>query len=137
MLPHKHFLITGLTVAPVTIVMYPEKSAVDITQWVLFGGVLSAAIDLDVVALIYLKSRTETRLRPFRNVVNIFRDFKGLKDVLAETGVLKVGITSHFIVSAFLVLFFYFYANTYFVPAVLAIISHMISDLPNYRKILK
>jgi hypothetical protein len=136
MLPHNHFAISGLTIAAVTYAAYPEKSIMDISKWALFGGILSAAVDLDVVILVYLKSQKDRRLRRFRNIVNIFRDFNGFKDVMAETGVLKTGMISHIILSAVLVVFFYLFSGDFFIPALLGITTHLITDVPNYRRLI-
>ncbi len=136
MLPQKHFAISGLTIAAVTFAAYPEKSVMEISKWALFGGILSAAIDMDVVILVYLRSRKDLRLRRFRNMLNIFRDFNGFKDVMAETGVLKTGMISHLLLSAVLVVFFYLFSGDYFIPAVLGVATHLITDLPNYRRLV-
>jgi len=76
MLPHNHFLIAGLVIAPIGIVLFPEKSIGGIGEWVLIGGLLSSAIDLDVAAITILRSKKEKRLKPFRNPVEIYRKFK-------------------------------------------------------------
>ena len=55
MLPHNHFLIAGLVIAPVAAVLYPEKTILEISEWVLVGGLVSSAVDLDIVALVLLK----------------------------------------------------------------------------------
>lgn len=136
MLPQNHFVISGLTVAAVAYAAYPEKSALDISRWVLFGGILSAAIDLDIVALVFLKSQKHEKLKRFRNLLNIFRDFNGFKNTMAETGVLKTGMISHLLLSAGLIVLFYLFSGDYFIPAVLGIATHMITDLPNYRRLI-
>ena len=136
MLPHNHFLIAGLTITPVAITVFPEKSPVEIGEWILVGGLLSAAIDLDIIALVYLKSKKEKRLRPFRNIWEIFRKFKLFKDTITETGVLRTGMKTHLLFSILVVLLFYFYLNNYFLPAALGVISHIISDIPNLRRLV-
>jgi len=65
MLPHNHFLIAGLTIYPATIILFPEKPPVEIWQWVLIGGVVSAVIDLDIIAIVYLKSK---KRKPIKTV---------------------------------------------------------------------
>jgi hypothetical protein len=136
MLPHKHFLIAELVVFPVAFVLYPEKNVIEIVKWAIVGGFMSALVDLDIVVLVFLKSKSEPSLRPFRSPVEVYRKFKFFMGVIDETGVLKVGMKTHFIFSAFIVLVFYFFVNSYFLSVLLAIISHLISDLPHLYKIL-
>lgn len=49
MLPHFHFLIAALIISPITAVLFPEKDIFAIGEWVIMGGILSAAIDLDII----------------------------------------------------------------------------------------
>ncbi len=137
MLPHNHFLIAGLVIAPVGIVLFPEKSIAEIGKWVLIGGLLSSAIDLDVYALTILKSRKEKRLKPFRNPFEIYRNFGLFMDTIFETGLWKIGGVMHFILSTLLVLLSYIFSSAYFIPVALGVISHIISDIPNLRRFVK
>ncbi len=136
MLPQNHFAISGLTIAAVAYAAYPEKSALDISKWALFGGILSAAVDLDIVAIVFLKSNKHKKLKRFRNILNIFRDFNGFKDTMAETGALKTGMISHLLLSVVLVVFFYLFSGDYIIPAVIGIVTHLITDLPSYRRLI-
>jgi hypothetical protein len=136
MLPQHHFAISGVAVAAVAYAAYPEKSVMDISKWALFGGVLSAAMDIDIVALVILRSKKHEKLNHFRTIVNIFKDFKGFKDVMAETGVLKEGMISHLVLSSVLIALFYFFSRSYFIPAAIGVISHLITDLPNYARLI-
>lgn len=135
MLPHSHFIIAALVIIPVEIILFPENSAIQILKLTIVGGFLSAAIDLDVFTTTFLKSRSVEKLKAFRNPVEIYRKFESFMDTISETGVLKIGLKTHIISSTILAFIFYFYANNYFVPALLGILSHLISDIKNIRRI--
>ena len=137
MLPHNHFLIAGLIIAPVGIVLFPEKSMGEIGEWVLIGGLLSSAIDLDVYILTILKSKKEKRLKPFRNPFEIYRKFKLFMDTITETGVLKIGLKIHLFSSTLIILICYLFLNSYLIPVTLGVVSHLISDIPNLRRLVK
>lgn len=137
MLPHNHFLIAGLVIAPVGIVLFPENSIAEIGEWVLIGGLLSSAIDLDVYALTILKSRKEKRLKPFRNPFEIYRKFKLFMDTITETGVLKIGLKTHLLSSTLIVLICYLFLNSHLIPVTLGVVSHLISDMPNLRRLVQ
>ncbi len=134
MLPHRHFLIAGLTIAPVSVVLFPEKSLEEIWGWVLIGGILSASIDLDIYALVLLKSRKENQLTPFRNPIEIYRNFESFMNTIFKTGLWKIGLVTHLALSVLIVILFYLFSNTYFIPAVLGVISHIITDMPNLQR---
>ena len=135
MLPHNHFLIAGLVIAPVAAVLYPEKTILEISEWVLVGGLVSSAVDLDIVALVLLKSKQEPRLRPFRNPLEIYRKFKLFMNTITDTGVQKTALKTHLVFSVIILSFFYLFTNAYFVPVVLGIASHLLSDIPNVRRL--
>lgn len=137
MLPHKHFVIAAATIAPATVALYPEKSAFETVKWALAGGILSAAIDLDVFALVLIRSGKEQRLRKYRKMVNIFRDFSAFKNVIAETGVMKWGLTSHFIIAALLIISTWIFLKAYLFPVVIAVITHLLSDVPNFGRLAR
>jgi len=135
MLPHNHFLIAGLAIAPVSLALFPEKSIGETAEWVVIGGVVSAAIDLDIVTLVWLKSRQEQRLKPFRSLFEIYRRFKLFMDTITDTGVLKAGMITHFVVSVVAILVCRLLAPAYFVPVSIAVLSHILSDIPNMRRL--
>ncbi len=136
MLPHRHFLIAGLTIAPVSVVLFPEKSLEEIWGWVLIGGILSASIDLDIYALVLLKSRKENQLTPFRNPIEIYRNFESFMNTIFKTGLWKIGLVTHLALSVLIVILFYLFSNTYFIPVALGVVSHLISDIPNLRRLV-
>lgn len=133
MLPHNHFLIAISVILPVAIVLVPEKSGIEIGKWLLAGGLISSAIDLDAYFFVLLKSRREQRLRPFRNPLEIYRKFGLFMDTIAKTGILRICLKTHTLISMFAVLMFYFFGNDYLIPVVLGAASHLISDIPNLR----
>lgn len=135
MLPHNHLLVAGLVIVPVGIVFFPEKSSGEIGKWVLIGGLLSSAIDLDVYALTILQSRKEKRLKPFRNPVEIYRKYKLYMDTITETGVLKAGLKTHLFSSLFIILIGCF-LTSYLIPIILGVVAHLISDIPNLQRLL-
>ena len=135
MLPQKHFLIAGLVITPVAITLSHPKSVIGVAEWVLVGGFLSVVIDIDIYALVFLKSKKENRLKPFRNPGQIQRKFKLFMDTITETGVLKTGLKTHLISSAAIILLSYYFFNDYFIPAALGVMSHIISDIPNLRRL--
>lgn len=137
MLPHNHFAVAGLIIAPVGIVLFPQKPIVEIGEWVLVGGLLSTAIDLDVYALTILRSKKENQLKIFRNPVEIHRKFKLFMDTIAKTGVLKTGLKIHLLSSILILLICYLFLNSYLLPVTLGVVSHLISDIPNFRRVIK
>ena len=136
MLPQHHFLISALVLTPVALVFYPELTLIGVGPWILYGGLLSAAVDIDVVALTFLKSKGDDRLKRFRNPLEINRNFKLFMDTLFETGLLRIAIKTHFILSAFIILIFYLSSSQYFIPVLLGVASHLASDIPNIQRVL-
>lgn len=134
MLPHNHFLISGLAAVPIAAVLSPEKS---IIEWALISGFLSSAIDLDVYTLVLLKSRKEDKLKPFRNPLKILKEYKNFMQIITETSVLKIGLKTHFILPTFIALLSYFLFPAYFIPAAVGVVTHVLSDIPNLWRIIK
>ncbi len=137
MLPYKHFLIAGVVTAGAGIVLPPEKSVIEIIKWVLAGGILSSAVDLDVLVIVLLKSQREVRLRPFRSVFEMHRKYMLFMDTIFETGALRIAMKTHFIISGLMILLSYFFLHAYFVPVVLGVASHIISDLPHLQRVIR
>jgi uncharacterized membrane protein YagU involved in acid resistance len=135
MLPHKHFMISALTIVPAAIIVRPDQSFMGFAGWVVGGGLLSALIDLDVYILVLLRAVREERLKPYRNLLAIFRYFRQFKDTLTETGVLKEGLISHIVFSSVIVILFYLFGKSYIIPVALAVASHIVCDLPNLARL--
>ncbi len=134
MLPHSHFMIAGAVTAPASLVLSPERSVSQVIAWVVVGGLVSAAIDLDVAALVLLRSHGEPRLKPFLNPLEVYRRFPDFMDTIEATGVLRAAMVTHFLMAALAVLIFYLCSDAFFVPAALGVVSHILSDVPNMRR---
>ena len=132
MLPQNHLFISTLTIAPVATV-YAGK-AEDVLLWVLVGGLVSIAMDLDVIILVFLRARVEKRLQPYRNPVLIFREFDRFMTVLKETGVRDTVLKTHFMTSAVVPPIFYLFWPAVVIPAALGVISHLLSDLADINR---
>ncbi|MCF6289435.1 MAG: hypothetical protein L3J03_00300 [Desulfobacterales bacterium] len=135
MLPQNHLFISTLTIAPVAVV-YAGR-AEDILLWVLVGGMVSMAMDLDVIILVFLRSRGEKRLQPYRNPVLIFREFDQFMTVLKETGVRDTVLKTHFMTAAVVPPIFYFLWPSVVVPVALGVISHLLGDLADINRSAK
>lgn len=135
MLPHSHFLIASAVIVPTAFIGYPDKSVQEIGAWVAAGGLASAAIDLDIVALVLIRSRRETRLVPFRSLIEIHRRFALFMDTITETGVLRTGLKTHLLTSAVIISLSYLFAHAYAVPVVAGVTSHILSDLQYLRRL--
>ena len=60
MLPHKHFTIAALAIIPATF-FFPGMTLFEIGTWIIVGGIISFTVDLDIIILVFLKSREEKR----------------------------------------------------------------------------
>jgi len=136
MLPQYHFLIAALVITPIALLFYPELTLAGVGLWVLYGGFLSAAIDLDIIALVQLRSKEDNRLKPFTKPIEIFRKFSLFMDTLFETGLLRTAMKTHFILGTIFIIGFYLSSNQYFIPVTLGVTSHLVSDTPNIRRVL-
>lgn len=137
MLPHNHFLIASLIIAIAGIVFFSELSLIEIGKWILTGALLSAAIDLDVYVLAVLKSKKMEQLKPFKNPIEMYRKFETFMDVMTKTGVLRTVVKTHIISSVLVIVAFYLFFNAYLIPVVLGVLSHLISDIPSLRKVMR
>ena len=132
MLPHNHFIVSTLTIAPVAVV-YSGK-AEEVLLWVLVGGLVSIVMDLDVIILVFLRSGAEKRLQPYRNPLLIFRDFDRFMTVLQETGVRDTVLKIHFMTAAVIPPIFYFLWPAVIIPVALGVISHLLTDLADIHR---
>jgi len=133
MLPHKHFIVALVLIVIVALVFYPALSTMDLVLWVVVGGIISAAIDLDVMVLLNT-AKLPKKLEKYAKPAGVFKDYKGFMRALCETGVVKKVIVTHFSFSAVLILLFYFFANFYFVPVLLGVLSHLATDIRDVKK---
>ncbi|MBU0730257.1 MAG: hypothetical protein KKE17_03360 [Proteobacteria bacterium] len=131
MLPHNHFIIAGLVIAPVALIAGQNPGVDQLGLWIAAGGLASVLVDLDVVALVYLRAAKEDRLKPYRNPVKIFTKFKEFMRIIADCGLLKTAMQTHFLLSAILLLLVYCFGKDLIIPVALGVISHLVSDIPN------
>ena len=124
MLPHKHFLISAAAAAPFSL-HHPE--------WILASGLVSAAIDMDVVSLVWLNSVKQDSLKQFRNPVNIFGRYELFMKTIAETGVLKTALKTHFIFSALILALCLLFFKDLIIPVAIGVVTHILSDIPLLR----
>lgn len=135
MLPHKHFLIAALFIFVAVIAFFSRMESIEVIKWVIVGGFISAAIDLDVYTIVLLKAGKENKLKSFRNPIEIYRNYKTFMDTIFATGVAKIGLITHLVFPIFIILVFYFLFSDYFIPVVIGVLSHIISDLPNFKRL--
>ncbi len=131
MLPHKHFTIAGLAITPIALLMSPAKTFTEILEWVIAGGLISALLDLDLVALVNIKSKSVEALRPFRRPRTIFRQFGKFMGVVTETGVLGTAMKTHWLIAIIIATAFYFGYISLYIPVLIGLLSHLATDLPN------
>ena len=130
MLPQNHFLISAVTVIPVAMVFTPH-SQIGLLNLALISGLVAAAIDLDAIFLIYLKGKEYSSMRLFYNPIKIFTQFKLFMDTFTDTGLLKIAMISHMIIFFVLPVLAYIFLPAYFLPVIVASVTHFLSDLPN------
>ena len=133
MLPHNHFLIAALSIFLLSILLFPQSPS-ELARWILVGGIISALIDMDVVALVYWKSRSDNRLRPFRNPAELYKNYGLFMDRITESGILSLGIKTHLIISILIILIFYAIPE-FFVPVFIAVVTHILSDVPSIQRL--
>jgi len=136
MLPHYHFLITVIILLPFIVLFYPELSYTEIVYWIIIGGLISIIIDFDVIFMTYIKSDKEEKLKQFKKPQNLFKNFKQFMDIITELGILKKVMITHIISSMIIILLFYFFINHYFVLSSIAVITHILTDIPNIKRII-
>jgi hypothetical protein len=126
MLPHKHFLISAAAAVPFSL-HHPE--------WILASGVISAVVDTDVTVLVWVYAKKHEALAQFRNPINIFTRYGLFMETIEKTGVLKIAMATHLLMSGAILLLTGIYVKGLFVPAVIGVVSHILSDIPNIRKL--
>jgi hypothetical protein len=125
MLPHKHFLVSGIFVAIAALIVQIDiKTAV---LWIIVGGLVSAFIDIDSLCL--LMFTRNKKLKKFRSIREIFGDYDGLISTFKEMGALKLLSITHLMISiAILIITLLFFAD-YLVPVLAGITPHLFTDL--------
>jgi hypothetical protein len=72
--------------------------------------------------------------RLFRNPVEIYRQFRIFMDTITDTGVLRTGLKTHLLSSLAILLLYRLLAPDYLVPISVAVLSHILSDIPNMKR---
>lgn len=137
MLPHNHFIVADLAITVAVAVSYPQMPALELGQWILVGGIISAAIDLDIMTLVFLRSKKDGRLKPYKNPLKVYKKYQEFIAVLIETGLLKTGIITHLLLSAAIILFFYYFYNNLLMPVSIGVITHLLTDILIIRHLFK
>lgn len=135
MLPHNHFLIAGVAASAVAAAFYPQKPISEIGEFVLASGIISSIIDLDIYCLVLIKSNSNEQLKPFRNPIEMYKKFSLFMDKIFETNIIKIGMVTHPASFIFIILIGYLFLPKYFIPAVIGVSSHIISDIPNLLRL--
>jgi hypothetical protein len=136
MLPQKHFVISSVAMIPVAAVA-SSQNIPQAVEWIVLAGVVSAAIDLDVLALIYVEGKDYPALRIFYNPLNLFTKFKLFMKTLVDTGLIKTAMKSHFTTFIALPLLTWLLSPAYLLPVSVAVFTHFLSDIPNIKLLLK
>lgn len=128
MLPHKHFLISGAAMAPFAL---HDPAAIAVS------GLVSACVDIDIVTLVWVYSRKENSLKEFRNPIAVFTRFEKFMRVIADTGVLRAGMRTHFgMFTLFLVGAWLFFPH-YFTAVTVGVVTHLLTDIPHLKRELR
>ena len=133
MLPQDHFLVSAVVMVPVAMV-FPAQNHIGLVGLGLISGVVAALIDLDVIVLIYLKGKEYPSMRLFYNPTKIFTQFKLFMDTFAQSGLLKVAMKTHMVIFFALPVLTYIFFPAYFLPVIVASITHFLCDIPNISR---
>jgi hypothetical protein len=134
MLPTNHFAIAVVFAAPAALLTgHDVQTSV---AWAGSAGLVSALIDLDVYAMVVIGSGQEERLQPFRSFINIYRQFDLFMETISQTGILQKAMATHLIISALVCFLAWFFTRAFFYPVLIAVLTHILSDIPNILKVL-
>jgi|Deesub1362A_J573_1020465.scaffolds.fasta_scaffold06055_4 uncharacterized membrane protein YagU involved in acid resistance len=133
MLPHSHFIVSALAIFTLSLPFLPVGAS-ELAGWIIVGGLVSALIDLDVVALVYWRSRSDSDLKPFTNPVELYKNYERFLDVIGEREILRTAFKTHFLISILFILLFYLFSPRYFIPVAIGVVTHVLSDLPSLQK---
>ena len=129
MLPHYHAIIAATTVIFVSLLLFPDMTIPDTIMWTIVGSIIAAIIDLDAIILVNIKSKKEPALQRFQSIKTIAADFNEFINTIAETGILKIILSTHVIFSVIIALLFYVFLPSFLIPVALGIITHLLSDI--------
>ncbi len=136
MLTHHHLLIAFTAVLMAELAASPESSG---NAFILatLAGMVSSLMDLDALVLVYAKSKGDERLRRFRNPLEIYREYDLFLKTASELGLFRYTSVTHISVSLIILSLSYLFFRWFFVPAILGVISHLISDIPEFYRGLR
>jgi len=137
MLTHIHFAVSVTVVGIYELIFTPERSVESVFFTAVISGFISSLLDLDVLILIYLKSRNNPDLRVFRNPLNIYKKYDRFMELSSSEKFLGITPLTHVLISIFVLLLLHFYLKNIFIPVFLAIFSHLTGDVPEFWRILE
>ncbi len=127
MLPHKHFLIAEIII--LIIGLFFPLSFIGLVKWVLIGGLFAVLIDIDSAILSFFS-------KELKNYRNVFKKYDEFMNLLVRTGLIKLLVLTHLLISAVFILGSYLYFDIYLIPISAGVISHLISDMWELRKFI-
>ena len=119
----------------IPVAMIAPQSHVGLLNLVLISGAVSAAIDLDVIFLIYLRGKKYPAMHLFYNPIKIFTHFKLFMDTFTDSGLLRIAMMSHMVIFFALPVLAYVFWPDYFLPVIVASVTHFLCDLPSMRRL--
>ncbi len=134
MLPHHHFIIAAVTTILALLVFYPGTSVITIVSWIFISGLSAIFIDWDALVFTFVKSKSEKKLRVYRNPVNIFKNFKDYMNTLHETGLMTTLVKTHLVTSGILLFVVPYFLPALETPITIGVVTHLFSDIPNLNK---
>ncbi len=135
MLPHYHAIIAAITVLIISLIFFQDLSIIEIFIWIVVGSVVAALIDIDAIILVKIKSKREPALQRFQSFKAIANDFNAFINTMGETGTLKTILVTHVIFSLIIVLLFYLILESYVVPVIFGVLTHLLTDIKYIKKI--
>jgi len=137
MLPHKHFIISAASAVPVAMIAARSEPSTSVIEWFLVAGLVSALLDIDVLAIVLARGRRHSALHTFaRNPIRMFTHFSEFMAALYSTGLIRVAMLTHFALWALVPVAVIFLAPEWTVPVVVAVITHALSDTPHITYLL-
>lgn len=131
MMPHKHFLVSTILIIFVVLFFFPTLSPIQFLVWILLAGIFSVIVDIDMLILIPLSR--DKKILPYRNFSYLNNHFNQFMKLISKNGIMKTSLKTHILLSLFFIATAYFFINTYFIPIIIGVISHLLSDIPNLR----
>ncbi len=135
MLPHYHAFIAAITILIVSLIFFQDLSMIEIFIWIVIGSIIAAVIDIDAIILANIKSKREPALQNFQSYKAIANDFNKFINTMGETGTLKTILVTHVIFSLIIFLLFYLILESYMVPVIFGILTHLLTDIKYIKKI--